>query len=249
MDQAYIKVEDLTVSYDLKPVLWDIDIDIPKGALLAIVGPNGAGKSTLIKAMLSLLNPVSGHVTFDGRPYKDVQKDIAYVPQRESVDWDFPITVYDVVLMGRYGQAGWFRPMSKKDKDVALEALEKVGMSAYRNRQISELSGGQQQRVFLARALAQEADIYLMDEPFQGVDAKTEKAIVELLRKLEQEKKTVIVVHHDLDTVRDYFNWVILLNMKVIASGPVSEVYTEDNLKATYATSKAQKEREKRHVG
>ncbi|MFP4177535.1 MAG: metal ABC transporter ATP-binding protein [Acholeplasmataceae bacterium] len=248
MDRSFIRVEDLTVSYDLKPVLWDIDVDIPKGVLLAIVGPNGAGKSTLIKAMLSLLQPVSGYVTYEGRPYKDIQKRVAYVPQRGSVDWDFPITVYDVVLMGRYGHAGWFKPIARRDKSVALEALKKVGMESYRNRQISELSGGQQQRVFLARALAQEADIYIMDEPFQGVDAKTEKAIIELLRKLEEEKKTVIVVHHDLDTVRDYFNWVILLNMKVIASGPVSKVYTEENLRATYATSKAEREREKRYV-
>lgn len=247
--KEYIKVEDLTVSYDLKPVLWDIDLTIPQGVLMAIVGPNGAGKSTLIKAMLNLLRPVSGHVTFDQKEYKDVQRQIAYVPQRGSVDWDFPTNALDVVLMGRYGHVGWFKRIKQKDKDIALEALRKVGMEAFQHRQISELSGGQQQRVFLARALAQEADIYFMDEPFQGVDAKTEKAIVELLRKLKDENKTVIVVHHDLETVPEYFNWVTLLNMKIIASGPVAEVYTPENIELTYSTSKAQKEREKKYVG
>lgn len=244
----YIKVEDLTVSYDLKPVLWDIDLNIPQGVLMAIVGPNGAGKSTLIKTMLNLLRPVSGKVMFDNGDYKQMQKKIAYVPQRGSVDWDFPTNVFDVVLMGRYGHAGWFKPLSQKDKDKALDALQKVGMEAFRTRQISELSGGQQQRVFLARALAQEADIYFMDEPFQGVDAKTEKAIVELLRKLKNQNKTVIVVHHDLETVPEYFNYVTLLNMKVIATGKVEDVYTPENIKLTYTTSKAEKEREKRYV-
>lgn len=245
----YIKIEDLTVSYNLKPVLWDIDLNIPKGVLMAIVGPNGAGKSTLIKAMLNLLKPVSGCVKFKGRDYKDIQKRIAYVPQRGSVDWDFPTNVFDVVLMGRYGHAGWFKKLSKKDKEIASENLEKVNMLAFKNRQISELSGGQQQRVFLARALTQEADIYVMDEPFQGVDAKTEKAIIELLKKLKAENKTVIVVHHDLETVLEYFDYVTLLNVKVIASGPAKEVFTPENLVKTYDTSKITKEREKRYVG
>lgn len=248
MEKEYIKVEDLTVSYDLKPVLWDIDLIIPQGILMAIVGPNGAGKSTLIKTMLDLLKPVSGRVTFEGEPYKKVQKRIAYVPQRGTVDWDFPTHVYDVVLMGRYGYAGWFKPISKRDKEIALEALEKVGMTAYKYRQISELSGGQQQRVFLARALAQEADIYFMDEPFQGVDATTEKAIVELLKKLKEENKTVVVVHHDLETVPLYFDWVTLLNLQVIGSGPVETVFTEENLKTTYEKSSIEIAREKKYV-
>ncbi len=242
--KSFIKVEDLTVSYDLKPVLWDIDLNIPQGVLMAIIGPNGAGKSTLIKTMLGLLNPVSGTVEFEGKSYKEVQKHIAYVPQRGSVDWDFPTSVYDVVLMGRYGHAGWFKPISKKDKDIANEALKKVNMQAFKHRQISELSGGQQQRVFLARALAQEADIYFMDEPFQGVDAKTEKAIIELLKKLKEENKTVIVVHHDLETVEAYFDWVTLLNMQIVDAGPVKKVFTKENLAKTYDQTKLQKERD-----
>lgn len=245
----YIKIEDLTVSYNLKPVLWDIDLNIPQGVLMAIVGPNGAGKSTLIKAMLGLLKPVSGCVKFEDKDYKHMQKRIAYVPQRGSVDWDFPTNVFDVVLMGRYGHAGWFKKLSKKDKEIAHENLEKVNMLAFKNRQISELSGGQQQRVFIARALTQEADIYVMDEPFQGVDAKTEKAIIELLKNLKAENKTVIVVHHDLETVLAYFDYVTLLNVTVIASGPAKEVFTPENLMKAYDTSKITKEGEKHYVG
>lgn len=229
-----IRIRDLTVSYDLKPVLWDIDLDIPKGVLMAIVGPNGAGKSTLIKAILNLVKPVTGKVLFNNQPYKKVQKQISYVPQRGSVDWDFPTTVFDVVLMGRYGHIGWLKRPTNKDKELATEALEKVGMLDFIDRQIAELSGGQQQRVFLARSLVQDADIYLLDEPFQGVDIKTEKAIITILKELKEAGKTVVVVHHDLDTVREYFDYVTLLNLKVIASGKVSEVFTKDNLKITY---------------
>jgi len=229
-----IKIFDLTVSYDLKPVLWDIDLEIPLGALVAVVGPNGAGKSTLIQAILGLVKRVSGEVSFLDQPYKNVQKRIAYVPQRGSVDWDFPTTVFDVVLMGRYGHVGWIKRPSKKDKEKAIEALNKVNMFEYKDRQISELSGGQQQRVFLARALVQEAEIYLMDEPFVGVDAKTEKAIVLLLKELKNSNKTVIVVHHDLQTVREYFDYVVLLNRKIIAFGLVDDVFTEELIKTTY---------------
>jgi len=229
-----IKIFDLTVSYDLKPVLWDIDLEIPLGSLVAIVGPNGAGKSTLIQAILGLVKKVSGEVSFLDQPYKNVQKRIAYVPQRGSVDWDFPTTVFDVVLMGRYGHVGWIRRPSKKDKDKTIEALNKVNMLEFRDRQISELSGGQQQRVFLARALVQEADIYLMDEPFVGVDAKTEKAIVALLKELKNNNKTVVVVHHDLQTVKQYFDYVVLLNRKIIAFGLVEDVFTDELVKTTY---------------
>jgi len=229
-----IKIFDLTVSYDLKPVLWDIDLEIPLGALVAIVGPNGAGKSTLIQAILGLVKKVSGEVSFLDQPYKNVQKRIAYVPQRGSVDWDFPTTVFDVVLMGRYGHVGWIKRPGKKDKDKTIEALEKVNMLEFRDRQISELSGGQQQRVFLARALVQEADIYLMDEPFVGVDAKTEKAIVTLLKELKNNNKTVVVVHHDLQTVKEYFDYVVLLNRKIIAFGLVEDVFTDELVKTTY---------------
>lgn len=232
-----VHIEDLTVSYDASPVLWDVDIDIPSGVLLAIVGPNGAGKTTLIKAALNLIKPVSGHVLFHSHPYETIRKQISYVPQRGSVDWDFPTTAIDVVMMGRYGHLGWIKRPRKKDKELSLLALEKVGMKDYANRQISELSGGQQQRVFLARALVQDANIYFMDEPFQGVDIKTEKAIVGLLKELKKRNKTVIVVHHDLETVAEYFDWVTMLNLKVIAHGPVKEVFTKENIIKTYKTN------------
>lgn len=234
MNKDLIIIEDLTISYDLKPVLWDIHLEIPKGVLMAIVGPNGAGKSTLIKGMLNLVKVVSGYTLFFGKTYKDISKNIAYVPQRGTVDWDFPTTVFDVVLMGRYGTVGWIKRPSKEDKRLAMEALEKVGMTEYKNRQISELSGGQQQRVFLARALVQEADIYIMDEPFQGVDMKTEQSIVDLLKQLHKANKTVIVVHHDLKTVEKYFNYVTLINLEIIATGSVEQVFTDKNIKKTY---------------
>lgn len=232
-----INVEDMTVAYQVKPVLWDVDFHVPEGVLMAIVGPNGAGKSTLIKAMLGLLQPVSGSARFWGLAYKDARKRIGYVPQRGSVDWDFPTTVIDVVCMGRYGAAGWIKRIGRRDKDLALEALDKVGMLEFKDRQISQLSGGQQQRVFLARALVQDADLYFMDEPFQGVDARTEKAVIDILKALRDSGKTVVVVHHDLQTVAEYFDWVTLLNVQVIASGPTFEVFTDENLKKAYRTS------------
>lgn len=229
-----VEVEDMTVAYQVKPVLWDVDFRVPQGVLMAIVGPNGAGKSTLLKAMLNLIQPISGSVLFFGESYQKHRKNIGYVPQRGSVDWDFPTTVLDVVLMGRYAHVGWIKRPSKNDKQLAKEALLKVDMLDYANRQISQLSGGQQQRVFLARALVQDADIYFMDEPFQGVDAKTEKAVIVILKELRKKGKTVVVVHHDLQTVNEYFDWVTLLNTQLIASGPVEQVFTEENLKKTY---------------
>lgn len=232
-----VEVEDLTVAYHVKPVLWDIDLKVPKGVLMAIVGPNGAGKSTMLKAMLDLIKPISGYVQFNGQPYEKQRKRIGYVPQRGSVDWDFPTTVLDVVMMGRYGHIGWIKRAGSADKQHAMDALKKVAMEDYPNRQISQLSGGQQQRVFLARALAQDADIYFMDEPFQGVDAKTERAVVEILKELRQRGKTVLVVHHDLQTVPEYFDWVTLLNTQLIASGPVEEIFTEENLRKTYRST------------
>ncbi len=232
-----IKVEDMTVAYSVKPVLWDVDLNIPKGILMAIVGPNGAGKSTLIKAMLDLIKPVSGDVLFNGETYKEHREHIGYVPQSESVDWDFPANVLDVVLMGRYGKLGWFKRPGKKDRELALDALKKVAMEEFADRQISQLSGGQQQRIFLARALVQDADIYFMDEPFKGVDAKTEGAIVELLKELKNRGKTLIVVHHDLQTVEEYFDWVVLLNKQIIKSGPVEEVFTDENINRTYRST------------
>lgn len=232
-----VEVEDMTVAYQVKPVLWDIDLKVPKGVLMAIVGPNGAGKSTLLKAMLNLIRPISGSVLFNGQSYEKQRKYIGYVPQRGSVDWDFPTTVLDVVLMGRYGHIGWIKRIDKKDKELAKDALKKVAMEDYAQRQISQLSGGQQQRVFLARALVQDADIYFMDEPFQGVDAKTEKAVIEILKELLKREKTVVVVHHDLQTVKDYFDWVTLINTQLIASGPVEEVFTEENLRKAYRST------------
>lgn len=232
-----IEVEDMTVAYQVKPVLWDIDLNIPKSVLLAIVGPNGAGKSTLIKAMLDLIKPISGKVLFNGQSYKSQKQYIGYVPQSGSVDWDFPTSVLDVVLMGRYGKLGWIKRPTKKDKDKAMDALEKVGMKDFYKRQISQLSGGQQQRVFLARALVQDADIYFMDEPFKGVDATTQKAIISLLKELKERGKTLIVVHHDLQTVGEYFDWVALLNTQLIAAGPVEEIFTDENINKTYRST------------
>lgn len=229
-----VAVNDLTVAYHKKPVLWDIDLEIPSGVLMAIVGPNGAGKSTLIKTMLNMIKPVTGEARFWGEAYDKQRKNIGYVPQRGSVDWDFPTNVLDVVTMGTYGELGWFKRPGKKEKEMAIKALEKVDMLPFADRQISQLSGGQQQRVFLARALVQNADIYFMDEPFQGVDAKTERAIINLLRELRSIGKTVVVVHHDLQTVEEYFDWVTLLNKVIIASGPVEKVFNEENLMKAY---------------
>ncbi|HYW06248.1 MAG TPA: metal ABC transporter ATP-binding protein [Longimicrobium sp.] len=233
-DVAAIEVNDLTVAYHEKPVLWDVDLRVPRGVLMAIVGPNGAGKSTLIKAILGLIRTAAGSVEVHGKPYREARQLVGYVPQRGSVDWDFPTSVLDVVMMGRYGALGWFRRPGKRERERAMDALGQVGMQDFAERQISQLSGGQQQRVFLARALVQDAELYLMDEPFQGVDAKTERAIVSVLQGLRAAGKTVVVVHHDLETVPEYFDWVLLLNVRRIADGPVHEVFTEENLRQTY---------------
>lgn len=233
-DAAPLSIHDLTVAWHRKPVLWDVDLDIPKGQLACIVGPNGAGKSTLIKACLDLVPAVSGEVRVFGEPYRRQRKRVGYVPQRESVDWQFPVSALDVVAMGTYGRLGWLQPVGRKQKARAMQALERVSLEQYAHRQISQLSGGQQQRVFLARALAQDADLYLMDEPFASVDAATEQAIVDVLRTLRSDGKTVVVVHHDLQTVPEYFDWAVLLNMRVVAAGPVDDVFTADNLRATY---------------
>ncbi|PTX55324.1 manganese/zinc/iron transport system ATP- binding protein [Melghirimyces profundicolus] len=229
-----VSIRDLSVAYHRKPVLRDIQFDAPEGKLIGIVGPNGAGKSTLIKAMMNLLPLTSGDVKIYGKPYKEQRDLVGYVPQRESVDWDFPTSALDVVLMGRYGKLGWFRRPKAADREFAMDCLDKVGMADFAKRQISQLSGGQQQRVFLARSLAQDARIYFMDEPFVGVDAATEKAIIRLLNELKAQEKTVLVVHHDLQTVREYFDWLLMLNMRQIAFGPTSWVFTADHLQKTY---------------
>lgn len=232
--ESPLSVHAMTVAYHKKPVLWDVDYDAPANKLIAIVGPNGAGKSTFIKSCLGLIPMASGLVEFWGQPYRKARSRIGYVPQRESVDWDFPVSALDVVCMGRYRRIGWCKPITRRHKEAALDCLGLVGMRDYASRQISQLSGGQQQRVFLARALAQEADLYFMDEPFAGVDAATERAIIQVLRELKENGKTVIVVHHDLQSVPDYFDEIILLNMRVVASGPVKEVFTKENLNKTY---------------
>lgn len=227
-------VDDLTVAYNSKPAIWDIDLNVPEGVLMAIVGPNGAGKSTFIKAVLNLIPRAAGTALFYGQPYEQARSLVGYVPQRGSVDWDFPTSVLDVVTMGLYGKLGWFRRPGRQERELALHALDQVSMADFANRQISQLSGGQQQRTFLARALVQDAQIYFMDEPFAAVDAVTERAIVAILRELRERGKTVLVMHHDLQTVKDYFDWVTLLNVEVIASGPTSDTFTPENLRKTY---------------
>jgi manganese/zinc/iron transport system ATP- binding protein len=230
-----LEVRQLMVNFDTTSALWDISLSVPSGLLVGIVGPNGAGKSTFIKAALGLISPLaSGKFSFFGKPLKDVRQRVAYIPQRESVDWDFPITVRDLVVMGRYGHLGLFRRPSTADWKIVDHYLDVVGMTHYGNRQISQLSGGQQQRAFLARALAQEADLYFMDEPFAGVDMGTETIIVQLLQELRSKGKTVFVVHHDLNTVEKTFDWLILLNMRLIACGPTPVYFTPYYLHATY---------------
>ena len=229
-----LEIHDLTVAYHKRPVLWGVDVEVSAGQLVGVIGPNGAGKSTLIKAAMGLLPVSSGWVKVFGRPVKDNLRRVGYVPQRESVDWDFPVSVMDVVLMGRYGHLGLFKRPRKEDREVARECLEKVKMLPYADRQISNLSGGQQQRVFLARALAQESDLYFMDEPFAGVDAATEAAIVTILQELKDQGKTLLVVHHDLPTAKTYFDSLLLLNMRVVAFGPTEEVFNYDLLQSTY---------------
>lgn len=240
MDESRaIQIDHLTVAYDAKPVLWDISIEFKKQRLTAVIGPNGAGKSTLIKTMLNFIQPINGSISFylandSASPYKAVKQKIAYVPQNTTVDWDFPATVLDVVLMGRYGHLGWMKRPGKKDKEIAKQMLLKVGLPTFASRQISQLSGGQRQRVFLARALAQEADVYVMDEPLAGVDMKTERIIMKLLKDLVENGKTVIVVHHDLQTVAEYFDDVVLINQEVIAQGTVADAFTKEAIDQTY---------------
>ncbi|HMP03624.1 MAG TPA: metal ABC transporter ATP-binding protein [Gemmatales bacterium] len=229
-----IEVHDLTVAYHTQPVLWDVDVAMPPGKLIAIVGPNGAGKSTLLKAILGLVPLTTGWVRIDDQALAARRQTLAYIPQRTSVDWDFPTSALDVVLMGTYGRLGWFRRPGQRERDLACRCLEQMGIADLAQRQISQLSGGQQQRVFLARALAQEARTYLMDEPFAGVDATTERTIVELLRQLRDQGRTVVAVHHDLQTVPEYFDWVVLLNLRLVAAGPVEEVFNTENLHSTY---------------
>ncbi|MCU0449840.1 MAG: metal ABC transporter ATP-binding protein [Bernardetiaceae bacterium] len=234
VEQPAVEVHDLTVSYQNRPILWGVDLTLPQGALVGIMGPNGAGKSTLLKSMMGLLPLSSGYIHLFGQPLAQVRARVSYVPQRESVDWDFPASVLDVVLMGRYGKLGLFSRPRQSDRDIAHDCIRKVGLENLAHRQIAQLSGGQQQRVFLARALAQKADLYLMDEPFAGVDATTEAAIVDLVRELKQQGKTVVMVHHDLQSASRYFDWLLLLNQRLVASGPTHQVFVPEHLQEAY---------------
>jgi manganese/zinc/iron transport system ATP- binding protein len=234
MSDQPLSVYDLTVAYHRKPVIWDVAFDVPQGKLVGVIGPNGAGKSTLLKACMDLIPKASGRIQVFGRSYRENQHRVGYVPQRESVDWDFPISAVDVVTMGLYREIGWCRGVRRKHTEAAREALHRVGIAELADRQISQLSGGQQQRTFLARALVQNADLYLMDEPFAAVDAATEKAIVAILRDMKAAGKTALVIHHDLQTVPEYFDYVVLLNMRVVAFGPTETVFTNENLQKTY---------------
>jgi len=229
-----LETHNLTVSYDKQPVLWDIDFTIPEGKLVGIIGPNGSGKTTLLKAAMGILPADSGYSRVFEKPVDKVRERMSYVPQRQSVDWDFPATVMDVACMGRYRKGRLFGRLSRTDREIAINALERVDMLPLAKRQISELSGGQQQRVFIARSLAQQADLYLMDEPFVGIDAASEEAILNLLRSMRSEGKTVILVHHDLHTALQFFDWVVLLNTRLIGAGPIEEVLTEENLTKAY---------------
>lgn len=233
-EAAPLTISGLSVAYQKKPVLRNVSFEVKEGELIGVIGPNGAGKSTMMKAVLGLIPTIGGEVSVYGRSLKSQRHLIGYVPQRESVDWDFPTNALDVVLMGTYGKLGWFRRPGAKEIAFALDCLNKVGMADFADRQISQLSGGQQQRVFLARALAQDAKLYFMDEPFAGVDAATEKAIITLLQELKKQGKTVIVVHHDLATVQQYFDSVLLLNVEVQAYGPTATTFTQEQLQRTY---------------
>lgn len=234
MKNIIVEVEDLSMAYNEEPVVWDIDLKIVENSRTAIVGPNGAGKSTLLKGILNLMKTLTGTVRFRGQSFKQYYKNIAYVPQLGSVNWDFPATVLDVVLMGRYVHLGWIKRPTKKDKMIAMEALERIGMEEFKNRQISELSGGQRQRVFLARAIASDAEIFFLDEPLQGVDIKSEAVIMDTIRQFQKDGKTIVAVHHDLNQVEEYFDHVAIINKRIIAHGPVSEVFTTENIESAY---------------
>ncbi len=234
MNKPALQIDQLSVNYEKTPVLWDLCLEVPSGKLVAIVGPNGAGKSTLLKTALGLVKPIAGAVTFFGEPLKKMRRRLAYVPQRESVDWDFPITVFDLVLMGRYGKRGLFRRPNRQDRDDVMVYLAKVGLEELAFRQISQLSGGQQQRAFLARALIQEADLYFMDEPFTGIDAASTKTIISILKGLRDQGKTLFVVYHDLAQTAEIFDWMILLNLRLVGCGPIQDIMTPEMIQKAY---------------
>lgn len=232
-----LEINHLSVTYHHKPVLWDICATIPRGVVLGVVGPNGAGKTTLIKTLLGLIKPLAGTIKIYGDSISSKRHEIAYIPQRMSIDWDFPATVFDVVMMGRYGHIGWFKRPKQHDIDHVHRALELVGLTAHMHNHISQLSGGQQQRMFIARALVQEASLYLLDEPFAGIDATTEKSMMALLKQLAAQQKTIIIVHHDMHTMPTYFDWLLMVHIKQIAFGPSKQIFTYENVHATFGTS------------
>jgi len=230
-----LEFHDVTVAYGRRPVLWNIDLTVDGPGLFGIIGPNGAGKSTLLKAALGLVPLAGGSVQFFGQPLRAVRTRVGYVPQRETVDWDFPVSVFDVVLMGTYARLGWFRRPGPRERELARDCLARVGLADVANRQIGRLSGGQQQRVFLARALAQQADLYFLDEPMAGVDARSQEQIFAVLSALRAAGKLIVVVHHDLRSASEWFDRVALVDMRLIATGPAAEVLTPENLQRTYA--------------
>ncbi|MBR9860249.1 metal ABC transporter ATP-binding protein [bacterium] len=233
-EPTLIEAHNLTVVYGRKPALWNVDFEIPGKQVIGIMGPNGSGKSTLLKSIMGVVEPTSGFTKVYDQDIDDVRDRISYVPQRQDIDWDFPASVWDVVSMGRFAQRGLFKRLNKEDQDIIAQSLDKVGMLSFSKRQISQLSGGQQQRVFLARALAQQGELFLMDEPFAGVDISTEEMIIDLLKEMKEEGKTLVIVHHDLHTAQSYFDWLVLLNTRLVASGPVSEVFNDKTLSDTY---------------
>ncbi len=228
------QTRNLSVAYRADPVLRRVNFSVPVGSVMGIVGPNGAGKSTLIKAMLGLVTPLTGASEFFGKPLDQVRRRVGYMSQSTSVDWDFPTTVLDLVTMGTYGELGWIRRPGKAERDRAMAALEQTGIPDLADRQIGELSGGQRQRAFLARTLVQAPDLYFMDEPFQGIDAKSQQAMIDVLKDLTAQGKTIVIVHHHLATVRDYCDHVTLINVGVVASGPAEETFTKENIRTAY---------------
>lgn len=231
-----ITIKNITVAYDKTPVLWDIDLCLPLGKMIAIIGPNGAGKSTLFQAILNFTRPMTGEIQCFGLPYTEVRRRIAYIPQRSSIDWNFPTTVLEVAVMGRYRKFQWNPWIQKTDMDAAKGVLSMLGLDSFQDRQINQLSGGQKQRLFLARALLQEADLYLLDEPFAGVDATTERMMMEVFTTLQNAGKTVCMIHHDLHSVEKYFDYTVILNTRVVASGPTLEVFNFDNIQKAFGS-------------
>jgi len=234
MSNTIIEAHNLTVLYGRKPALWNIDFELPDKQVIGIMGPNGSGKSTLLKAIMGVVEPTSGFTKVYDDELNNVRDKVSYVPQRQDIDWDFPANVWDIVAMGRYQKRGLFKKLTTEDKEIVTDSLEKVNMLGYAKRQISQLSGGQQQRVFLARAIAQQGDLFLMDEPFAGVDIATEEMIISLLKTMKDAGRTLVIVHHDLHTAQSYFDHLVLLNTRLIASGPTSEVFTDKILTDTY---------------